>query len=279
MLNLVKWAFCSTAIFLTSVFLFAQNNNFDQGEALFLQNKLEESLAYLEAVITAPDAPLQAYLYLGVVYQQINRPDDAVVLYKKILPHAGDSTALVAYNLGNIYYGKKDFLSAETCYTQAIQEDGSFAPAYLNRANTRLQNGNIDQAVADYTYYLVLDSDTPQRTQIEAVLAAIQKAGDEAIAESQRKTDKAAAILAKAQERERQARDSISGIREALQTMEGIVSSIIAEENAVADESADSGDNAAPTPAAESEDTLDGLPQVPDTSKNSESMENPAEEE
>ncbi|MDR2792492.1 MAG: tetratricopeptide repeat protein [Treponema sp.] len=275
----MKRFFFIMAICLTGAFLFAQNNNFDLGESLFLQNKPEESLAYLEAAVTARDAPLQAYLYLGMAYRQLNRPDDAVAIYKKILPNAGDSTALVAYNLGNVYYSKGDFPSAEACYTQAIQEDDSFAPAYLNRANARLQNGSIDQAVADYAYYLTLDADTPQRTQIEAVLAAIQKAEDEAAVENQYKADKEAAILAKAQEQERQAMDSIPGIREALQTMEGIVLSIKTEEEVVADGGADNGGSTAS--AAESvavpADTLEGLPPVNETesdiSENSENSE------
>lgn len=227
------------AICLTDALLFAQNNNFKQGELLFLQNKPEEALAYLEAAVAAPDASLQAHLYLGMAYQQLNRPDDAVAVYTKILPDAGDSAALVAYSLGNVYYGKRDFASAETCYTQAIGEDGSFAPAYLNRANARLQTGEVDLAVADYTYYLVLDFDSSQRSQIEAALAAIQKAGDEAAAEERRKAEEEAAVLAKTQEWERQAEERMPGILATLQSMEDIVAAMQAEDEAAAQEAAD----------------------------------------
>jgi tetratricopeptide (TPR) repeat protein len=227
-----RFFFIIMAVCLTGGLLFAQNNNFKQGELLFLQNKPEEALAYLEAAAAAPDAPLQAYLYLGMAYQQLNRPDEAAAVYTKILPNAGDSAALVAYSLGNVYYGKGDFASAETCYTRAIDEDASFAPAYLNRANARLQTGEVDLAVADYTYYLVLDSDSPQRSRIEAALAIIQKAEDEAAAEKQRKAEEEAAVLAQTQERERQAKESIPAILATLQSMKDIAAAMKAEDGA-----------------------------------------------
>ncbi|MDR2448200.1 MAG: tetratricopeptide repeat protein [Treponema sp.] len=228
----VKRFFFIMAICLTGGLLFAQNNNFKQGELLFLQNKPEEALAYLEAAVAAPDASLQAHLYLGMAYQQLNRPDDAAAVYTKILPDAGDSAALVAYSLGNVYYGKGDFALAEASYTQAIVADNSFAPAYLNRANARLQTGEVEQAVADYTYYLVLDSDAPQRSQIEAVLAAIEKNESDAAAERRRKAEEEAAVLAKTQERERQAKESVPAILAALQSMEDIAVAMKAQEEA-----------------------------------------------
>ncbi|MDR2194735.1 MAG: tetratricopeptide repeat protein [Treponema sp.] len=280
----MKRFFTSTAFLLAGVLLCAQNTNFEHGESLFLQNKPEESLAYLEAAVAAPDAPLRAYLYLGMAYQQLNRPDDAVAVYTAIPPGAGDSAALIAYSLGNVYYGKGDFPSAEACYTQAIQEDASYAPAYLNRANARLQTGNSLDAAADYAYYLMLDSGSPQRERIEAVLAAIQKAEDEAAAEQQRKAAEEAAARDRAQEQERQARESIPGIRDALHTIEGIIAAMKAEEAA----HADSGGDAAPEsePDAAPADMREEPPQTHDTepdisahAANPEHRENPSEEE
>ncbi|MDR0375350.1 MAG: tetratricopeptide repeat protein [Treponema sp.] len=277
----MKRSFFIMAICLTDALLFAQNNNFKQGELLFLQNKPEEALAYLEAAAAAPDAPLQAHLYLGMAYQQLNRLDEAVAVYTKILPDAGDSAALVAYSLGNVCYGKGDFAVAETYYTRAIDEDASFAPAYLNRANARLQTGEVDLAVTDYTYYLVLDFDSPQRSQIEAVLAVIQKAEDEATAERRREAEEEAAALAKTQEWERQAIASMPAIHAALQSMEDIAAAMKAEDEAAAQAEARSAvaDNGAggafdDAPSSDLADAGMDAPPVdeiePDASENSE---------
>ena len=93
------------------------------GEDLFMQNKPGDALGYLQAAVAAPGAPIQAFLYLGIVYQQLGRIDEAIGVYRQVLPSAGENTALVAWTLGNVYFGKGDFALAEQSYTQAIEAD------------------------------------------------------------------------------------------------------------------------------------------------------------
>jgi tetratricopeptide (TPR) repeat protein len=213
-------------------FLFAQSG-FVQGEKLFLQNKPDEALGFLESAVSAPDAPLQAFLYLAMAYQQLNRLDEAAAVYQKILPDAGDAAALVAYSLGNVYYAQKNFPLAESSYTRAIEADDSFASAYLNRANTRLLVGAVEDAVSDYTQYLSLDAESAKRPQIEAILAAIQKAEDDKAAvsaeEARRKAEEDADALAKAQAEEQRAKNAIPAILTTLQTIEDIMAQIDAQ--------------------------------------------------
>jgi tetratricopeptide (TPR) repeat protein len=64
---------------------------------------------------------------------------------------------------------------AEQFYTQAIRTDTSYAPAYLNRANTRVRNGDLKEALQDYQRYLGLDPASPQRPQIERLVDLIQE--------------------------------------------------------------------------------------------------------
>jgi tetratricopeptide (TPR) repeat protein len=229
-----KQFFFISILFLLYTTLFAQDN-FTEGESLFLRNKPQDALGFLEAAVTAQNAPLQAFLYLGMVYQQLDRLDDAIAVYKKILPNAEDGTALTAYSLGNVYYSKEDFPSAEACYTQAIEADPAFASAYLNRANARLQRGGIEEAVADYTQYLSLDTESAKKPQIEILLAAIQKAADEEAAAAKRKAGEEAAAIARAEEQEQRARESIPAILAALQDMEDIAAAIRAREGAAAE--------------------------------------------
>lgn len=216
-------------------------NSFTEGEKLFLQDKPQEALGFLESAVKVKDAPVQAFLYLSMAYQQVNRLDDAIAVYKKILPTAGEHTALIAYSLGNVYYTKQNFPLAEASYTQAIEADPTYASAYLNRANTRLKTGAVENAVADYTYYLSLDAESAQKPQIEELIAAIQKADQEKAdaeakaaqakadaeeAETRRKAEEEAEALAKAQADEQKARETIPAIVAAIQTIEGIIAQI-----------------------------------------------------
>jgi tetratricopeptide (TPR) repeat protein len=158
--------------FSTAVFGFGQTN-FTQGEALFMWNRPKEAVVYLENAIADDPAHVTTYLYLGIVYEQLERLDEAVEVYRKILDQAGDLSANVANNLGNVYFKKGDTAEAERFYTRALDEDPGYASACLGRANTRLKAGSPREAIADYELYLSLEPQSPKRPQIERLIASI----------------------------------------------------------------------------------------------------------
>jgi tetratricopeptide (TPR) repeat protein len=154
--------------------LFAQSN-LARGEELYTQNKPGEALVFLENAVAEDPANVKAFLYLGIVYQQLNRLDEVIAIYRKILPRAGAETARVAYNLGNAYYNKGNAVFAEQYYTQAIEADGTFASAWLNRANTRVKTGSLRESLSDYEMYLSLEPRSPKRPEIERLAAFIRE--------------------------------------------------------------------------------------------------------
>jgi tetratricopeptide (TPR) repeat protein len=143
---------------------------------------------------------VEAFLYLGIVYEQLGRLDEAVAVYRKILPRAGAETARVAYNLGNAYYSKGNAVFAEQYYTQAIEADGAFASAWLNRANTRVKTGSLRESLSDYETYLSLEPRSPKRPEIERLAAFIRE--EFAAAERRRLLEEEAA-RAEAERRQR----------------------------------------------------------------------------
>ena len=147
--------------------------NFTKGEALFMENKPQEAAAYLENAVAEDPAHVQAYLYLGIVYEQLGRADEAIAAYRKILDRAGNLSAAVAANLGNVYFKKGDAAAAERCYTQALEADPGYASACLGRANARLKAGSLRAAIADYELYLSLEPRSPKRPQIERLVAFV----------------------------------------------------------------------------------------------------------
>ncbi|MDR0584427.1 MAG: tetratricopeptide repeat protein [Treponema sp.] len=177
--------YCAAAVlwFVTAVFGFAQSN-FTRGEALFMQNKPKEAAPFLENSIADDPAHVMAYLYLGMVYEQLERIDEAIAAYRKILDRAGDLSANVANNLGNAYFRKGDAAAAERFYTQALAADPGYASACLGRANARLKAGSAKAALGDYELYLSLELRSPKRPQIERLIAFIHS---ESAAEERRK--------------------------------------------------------------------------------------------
>lgn len=152
-----------------------QNPDFIRGEELFIRNKPSEALPYLEKAFVADTAHMEGALYLGMCYEQLEKYDEAIAVYRKILPDAGAESARIAFNLGNLYFKKGSASFAEQFYTQAIRTDPAFASAYLNRANTRIKTASLRDALQDYEKYLYLEPESSKRPQIEKLVSLIRE--------------------------------------------------------------------------------------------------------
>jgi len=174
--------------------------DFTRGEELFMRNKPNEALPYLEKAFVANQSYLEGALYLAMCYEQLGKLDEAAAIYRKILPVDGDKAALAACNLGNIYFKKGSNAFAEQFYTQAIRSDPVYASAWLNRANLRVKTGALRDALQDYDKYLSLEPASPKRPQIEKLVSLIR---EEFAAEEIRRLMAEEAARAEAEKRQR----------------------------------------------------------------------------
>ena len=166
---------------------FAASPSFDAGKELYLFNKPSEARPLLEKAITEDPTNELAYLYLGIVYEQLKDPKKAISVFKRGLVISSEYRVNFLYDIGLNYYKQKEYTFAEQSFTDAITEDPAFSAAYRDRANTRMELEKYDGAVADYTEFLSLKPDDHQRPQIEEVLrrlglmmdAIAQKKADE----------------------------------------------------------------------------------------------------
>jgi len=158
---------------LVTVFCHAQSN-LSRGETLLMQNKPADAVIYLENAVLDDSFNVNAYLYLGIVYEQLGRPSEAATVYRRLLPMAGNFSANVASNLGNVYFQMGNHDMAEQYYSQAIGINTAFSKAYLGRANTRVKSGNLRNAVSDYEQYLTLEPRSNQKPKIEQLVALLR---------------------------------------------------------------------------------------------------------
>jgi tetratricopeptide (TPR) repeat protein len=196
-------------------------SNFNRGEELFMLNKPQEALVFLENAVAEDPAHVTAFYYLGMVYQQLGRIDEAIAVYRKILPRAGNETARVAYNLGNVYYMKGNISFAEQFYSQALEADPVFSPAYLNRANARIKNGSLKEAVVDYELYLSLEPTSPKKPEIQRLIAFIR---EEFAAGERRKLLAEEAARAEAERRQRLLEEVSASLQSAAEDSQGLSS-------------------------------------------------------
>jgi tetratricopeptide (TPR) repeat protein len=173
---------------------------FKTGEGFFLNDKPADALSHLERAVEEDPAHVTALLYLGMAYMQLDRIDEAIAVYLKALPRGGAETARIAYNLGNAYYVKGNTASAGQYYTQAIETDPAYASAYLNRANSLVKSGALQDALSDYERYLSLEPRSGKRPQIERLITFIR---EEFAAEERRRIMAEEAARAEAERRQR----------------------------------------------------------------------------
>jgi tetratricopeptide (TPR) repeat protein len=182
-------------LFLAVTAAFGASAFFDKGEALFIQNKPTDARPLLESALGDDPSNEKAWLYLGVVYQQLGDTQKAIDVLKKGLDVAAAWKPLFYYNIGNDLFSRKEYASAADMYSSAIAINGNLADAYLNRANTRLQLQTFDGALADYTLYLQLRPQDPQRPNIEKIMALIRQAQDDNAKALQAEADRQAALM------------------------------------------------------------------------------------
>ncbi len=173
-----------------------QSKALSEGERLLRENKPAEALPFLEQAIRDPKADENAWLWLAISYQQSNRIDDALSTLRKGLAKATTRKELFYYNMGNLFLlqGKASF--AKEMFDSAITANPNLAPAFLNRANANLMVEDRAAARDDYSRYLTLAPNAPQKANIQALL---DRLGTAIVQEQQKKASEDAAIAAAAQ--------------------------------------------------------------------------------
>jgi tetratricopeptide (TPR) repeat protein len=149
------------------------------GEKYFLENKPQAALPLLEQALYENPDNEKLYLYLGVVYEQLNNPDKSIQVLRRGLNVATSLKDLMYFNLGNNLFRQKEYTLAEQMYSNALEANRTFDDAYLNRANSRLQLKSYAAARDDYIEYLRLAPNNPQREPIERLIALLAGLLDE----------------------------------------------------------------------------------------------------
>jgi tetratricopeptide (TPR) repeat protein len=153
---------------------------FTKGEALFVDNKPKDARPLLESALNDDPGNEKTYLYLGIIYQQLGDVQKAIDILARGLSVASAYKELFYYNMGNGRYTRREYALAEEMYSNAVTANKDFSPAYLNRANTRMQLQKPADALADYALFLQLAPSDKQRPSIEKLMALIRQAQEDA---------------------------------------------------------------------------------------------------
>ncbi len=151
---------------------FAQS--FTEGEAMFRSNQPELAIPLFQRSLLDGTSKPSVYNYLGISYMQIGDVQKALDTFVEGTAVAGSDRRSLYYNAGNAAYVLRSFDKAKEYFSYAIIADSAYARAYLNRANTSVQLVTYEEAIADYSKYLILDPESEQSDDVKRMIAALQ---------------------------------------------------------------------------------------------------------
>ena len=167
----------------------------EEAERLLMDNRPYDALPLLEEALSSDPENERIFLYLGIVYEQLGRREEAIRILKRGLDVAGAYRHLLYYNIGNNHYAGGENIVAEEMYTRAIDEDREFAAPYLNRANARLRLEEYRGALSDYTLYLRLSPRSPKRPEVEAMIRKLRAFLDDRERKESERLEKERALM------------------------------------------------------------------------------------
>lgn len=167
-------------IFFVSILIFSQlclfsASSFQDGLSLFKENSVEEALSYFEeALITEPSEDV--YKYLAESYNILGMHDDeALVLEEAVSSNIGDPSYF-NFKLGNAYHLTGNYKGALESYLNVLTLNNGFVnEAFLNIANVSVELKLYSSAVDNYTKYLELEPNSPQKRKIIKMIFILKK--------------------------------------------------------------------------------------------------------
>lgn len=189
-----KTLYLITVLILIGAAFAGAQSLFERGEDLFLRNKPQEAVPLLEQALEAEPQNATIYMYLGVAYEQLGRRDKAVEILRQGVETAREERDRMFLTMGNNLRFIEQYEGAERSYGEAISANSLYAPAYLARANLRVEMEKFEPAVEDYEIFLDLRPESEHRPEIERMIALLRDKVEE----------KARLAAEEAEERERE---------------------------------------------------------------------------
>ena len=174
----MKKIFTIILLYLSILTAFALST-LQEGERLFMDNNPREALPFLEEALNADPNNEKIYLYLGIIYEQMDQAEKSINFLRRGVELAGSLRHLLYYNIGNNLSRGGENTLAEEMYTKSIAQRDRFAEPYLNRANARLNLTNYQGALNDYVIYLKLKPRSSQRNEVERMIELLRGFLDE----------------------------------------------------------------------------------------------------
>ncbi len=149
--------------------------SFGQAKKVYRQalrtTDLNEKIKLLNQVIAEEPKNLDAYFYRAIAKNDLGNYRGAIVDYSKIIVEEPDADTY--YNRGNSRYSIKDLTGAKEDYAKAYMLDKNFIDALYSLACVKLDLGENESAIKDFTSVL---KEAPRNSSVYTLRATAYKA-------------------------------------------------------------------------------------------------------
>ena len=143
------------------------------GQRLFMENKPEDAIIWLELALGEDTGNKNIYSYLGIAYEQIGENQKAIDTYNRGLDYSGDLKSQFLTNIANNMGILGNYDSAINFYSQAMVS-GYNGDALRNRAGEYLRKQLYDEALKDYKQYIAVEVDPYQGEEIKRLINLLE---------------------------------------------------------------------------------------------------------
>ncbi|GAM09644.1 putative UDP-N-acetylglucosamine--peptide N-acetylglucosaminyltransferase SEC [Geobacter sp. OR-1] len=125
------------------------NNSLIAGVRMLQKNRPEDAVVHFKRALALNPDSIDAYNYLGNTYLQLNKNDDAIATFKKLAAMKPfDAEAKIS--LGNAYSQAKNFKEAELQYAKAVKLSPGSVTARYSLGQTYLLQDKLKEAETEF---------------------------------------------------------------------------------------------------------------------------------
>jgi len=140
-----------------------------RGEVLFLKNRYEESLVYLNQV-SQPDS-LTLYLY-GKNYYALENFDSGVTYFNQLLNQDKENGSWYFYR-GIYFYSQKDYNDARGQFEYGLKQDSTLYETHYYLGKILLDEGNHVEALKEFQNYRRYEMDPAKAEEVENIIQSL----------------------------------------------------------------------------------------------------------
>ena len=145
-----------------------------RADELLLYNRPAEALPLYQAAVGQNPQDPEIYRNLGYVHELLGEREEAIQVYQKGSGVARRDRDLFYVAMGRNLHILERYAEAQEQYSRALEVNPVNYGVYLNRGNTRVQLGEYQSAIHDYSSYLSLESSPRQETEVRRMIALLR---------------------------------------------------------------------------------------------------------